>query len=74
METINTETTDMANIYTVNETKLDEFQLNPRNIRSLDSIKIVPIEVNGSRIFASGDLMGFSTGGLPMFGGIPARV
>jgi len=57
MET-NQENTEMANIYKVQENKLDEFQLNPRNIRTLDSIKIVPIE----GVDEEGNLKGFQLG------------
>lgn len=57
MET-NQENTEMANIYKVNENKLEEFQLNPRNIRTLDSIKIVPID----GVDEEGNMKGFQLG------------
>ena len=55
-------TTDMANIYKADKSKLAELGINTRNIRTPESIAIVPITKDGSEFDSEGNRLGFQLG------------
>jgi len=56
------ETTDMANIYKADKSKLAELGINERNIRTPESISIAPITKDGSEFDSDGNRLGFQLG------------
>lgn len=54
--------TEMAHIYKTDKSKLAELGVNTRNIRSTESITIVPITEGGSEFDSEGNRLGFQLG------------